>query len=135
MPIMRLYGTSSAPIERVHYSFALFGGALIKHITLQDDRPERIGLRAINRNFFVVLDRDLPGDQSGTPWREKVRLIEEAENIGRGSHVWLTEDYTIEDYLPSLWNTFLNRSPGGRTKIISRSKLDLAEEFTAAAGS
>jgi predicted ATP-dependent endonuclease of OLD family len=42
-----------APIERVHYAFVSYGGALLKHLALTDAHADKLDLRAVNRNFFL----------------------------------------------------------------------------------
>ena len=117
------------PVERVHYVFVSFGGALIKHLTLADALEERVAIRSINRNFAMVIDRDLPQSPGGIPEAEKRRLLAEADALACSDAVWITEGYTVEDYLPPEFiANRLNHDAAGRTRVIG-SKVDLAARF------
>ena len=48
------------PIERVHYAIVSYGGALLKHLTLLQESADKLDLRTVNRNYFIVVDSDLP---------------------------------------------------------------------------
>ncbi|WP_448208665.1 ATP-dependent nuclease [Azospirillum sp. sgz302134] len=117
------------PIERMHYQIATFGGALLKHVTLVEEENDRIALPAINRNFTVVIDRDIPTNAGGIPEAEKRRLVAEAEGMGRPDVVWITDRYTIEDYLPPAITRGCLRHENGRTRVVGMSKMDLAYRF------
>ena len=78
------------------------------------------GVRSINRNFAMVIDRDLPSNQEQTLEIEKTRLLEEAANFGADPQVWITESYTIESYLPADWSgsaKFVRVDADGRTRV------------------
>lgn len=85
-------------IEGAHYSIAFYGGALLSHLTADDDEVDDfINLLRINRNLAVVIDSDrstADEDLNDT----KKRVIGELEAIG--ALAWVTEGYTIENYLP-----------------------------------
>jgi ABC-type branched-subunit amino acid transport system ATPase component len=118
-------------IERVHYAFVSYGGALLKHIGLSEDKPDRVNLRSVNRNFSVVIDRDFTGSE-GVLGEDKRRLIQEASLLDQEDSVWVTERYTIESYLPGSWaprRTHVIEDHAGRVKITGISKVDFARRF------
>jgi energy-coupling factor transporter ATP-binding protein EcfA2 len=117
----------NAPIERIHYTFVTYGGALLKHLTLRDDDPQRIAMRSVNRNFAVIIDRDVTGADAPIS-AEKQRLLTEAAALGHETAVWITEGYTIEDYLPHSCQTWLSKDSMGRT-VVRGSKVELAGKF------
>jgi len=121
-----------APIERVHYAFVSYGGALLKHLSLADETQDIVDLRAVNRNFFLVIDRDLPQDDKREIGAEKKRLLEEAEHLGHGPEIWITQHYTIESYLPPQWEAcrrFVETLENGRTRVAGIGKVELATRF------
>ncbi len=117
-------------VEGNDYQIAFYGGVLIKYISLlgaEDCRLEQLSIRSINRNCYVVIDKDLD-NFDGIPVEsrtEKHRILEEANVINQG--VWVTQYYTIENYLPNKYNNYVVQN-GSRTKIIGR-KIDLADLF------
>jgi energy-coupling factor transporter ATP-binding protein EcfA2 len=122
----------AAPIERVHYAFVSYGGALLKHLALSDASSEKLDLRAVNRNFFIVIDRDMSAESLEPLASEKRRFLHEAEALGRLREIWVTQHYTIESYLPAGWDgtqRFVSTAPEGRTRVIGIDKVDLASRF------
>lgn len=121
------------PIERVHYAFVSYGGALLKHLALTEVHTDKLDLRAVNRNFYVMIDRDLPPDNLGPLANEKQRLLNEAEALGRLPALWVTERYTIESYLPTSWDgtqRFVKEDGDGRTRVgRGITKVELAARF------
>jgi energy-coupling factor transporter ATP-binding protein EcfA2 len=122
----------AVPIERVHYAFVSYGGALLKHLALTDASSEKLDLRAVNRNFFVMVDRDMPAASLEPLAAEKLRFLREAEALNRLPGIWVTQHYTIESYLPEAWDgkrRFVVTTPEGRTRVIGIDKVDLASRF------
>jgi hypothetical protein len=121
----------AAPIERVHYAFVSYGGALLKHLALGGNDPAKVDLRAINRNFAVVIDRDLQPDDDTALTGEKARFLTEAAALGASEQVWITEGYTIESYLPADWPPAVGHivKSGGRVRVQGIAKVDLADRF------
>jgi hypothetical protein len=120
------------PIERVHYAFVSYGGALLKHLALTETHADKLDLRAVNRNFYVMIDRDLSRDDAGPLGAEKQRFLDEAAALGRLPELWVTQPYTIESYLPAAWDgarRFVETDDAGRTRVISISKVELAARF------
>lgn len=85
-------------IEGAHYSIMFYGGVLLSHLTAEDNEvTDFINLLKINRNLAVVIDSDR--SSSGEEVNDtKARVISELDAIGAIS--WVTEGYTIENYLP-----------------------------------
>lgn len=120
------------PIERVQYAFVSYGGALLKYLSLADGAADRLDLRTVNRNFAVMIDRDLAADEAGPLGAEKERLLAEARAIARQPPVWLTQGYTIEAYLPRDWDgarRFIEIAEDGRVRVTGISKVELAARF------
>lgn len=129
-------------VEGINYQIAWYGGALLKYLSLLDtiDGPEQtVCIRSINRNFFLLMDKDFDefrDDDDPDESNAKIRLRKQAQAISEGgpSHpkdrslTWVTERYTVEDYLPSKrfgkWVTKKN----GRT-VIKGKKMALADRF------
>lgn len=131
---LELYSRSvSEPafIELVHYAFVSYGGALLKHIGLTGNQTERVDIRTVNRNFSVVLDRDLvPSDGRISP--DKQRMLDEAALLGSETAIWVTEGYTIESYLPTTWEKgrqHIKTQSSQRVTIEGIGKVDLARRF------
>lgn len=83
-------------IENIHYSFILYGGALMKYYSSSNDG---INLEEINKNSLFIIDNDL-GVES---YKEKIKGGERINSL-------VTKGYTIEDYLPSaFFKTYFDR--------------------------
>ena len=122
----------TAPIERVHYAFVAYGGALIKHVALEETTGVRVDLRAVNRNFALLIDRDFSALDDSEFSGEKGRLLVEARTLGQETAVWITEGYTIENYLPAAWPLRERHSrtdDAGRTRVVGIGKVELATRF------
>lgn len=95
-------------LEGAHYSVLLYGGSTLSHLTAEegdeqgnDERVDDfIRLLRINRNLAIIIDSDrdaLHSDLNAT----KTRIQGEMDAIG--AHVWITDGYTIENYVPRDW--------------------------------
>lgn len=85
-------------IEGAHYSIMFYGGALLNHLTADDEEVDDfINLLGINRNLAVIIDSDRTSQGAGLN-ATKRRVLEELDQIG--APAWVTEGYTIENYLP-----------------------------------
>ncbi|MFI6365241.1 AAA family ATPase [Nocardia sp. NPDC050630] len=85
-------------IEGVHYSIMFYGGALLNHLTAEDEEvTDFIQLAMINRNLAIVIDADNKSEDSEVNETKK-RVKFEFENYG--AKVWITRGYTIENYIP-----------------------------------
>jgi len=82
--------------EGLHYSIMFYGGRLLSNLSFDFDwfNREVIPLLKINRNAFVVIDRD------GKSISEKINDTKSriANEIGEG-HSWITKGREIENYL------------------------------------
>jgi len=82
--------------EGLHYSIMFYGGRLLSNLSFDFDwfNREVIPLLKINRNAFVVLDRD------GKSITEKINETKSriTNEIGEG-HSWITKGREIENYL------------------------------------
>lgn len=130
-------------IEGINYQVAFYGGALLKYLTLEDQDQEGsnlVSIRSLNRKFFIVMDRDKDNfdevvDEEQT---SKHRLLVEAKALAGGERstgvlspsVWITEKYTIEDYLPMSFEKWIKKVDG-KTEIVGR-KIVLADRFRSA---
>lgn len=83
-------------VEGYHYSIMFYGGRLLSNLTLDYDNlsSELIPLLKLNRNCFVVMDRD--GKTISTKLNDTKTRI--ANEIGEGK-VWITKGREIENYL------------------------------------
>lgn len=125
----------NAPIERVHYAFVSYGGALMKHVSLSHGSPDRVDLRSVNRNFALVADRDLSERADGRLAGDKGRLLDEAAALSAESAIWITAGYTIEAYLPEDWSErgrHVITDAAGRLRVQGIGKVDLARRFVEA---
>lgn len=125
----------TAPIERVHYAFVSYGGALLKHVSLSDGSPDRVDLRSVNRNFALVADRDLSELPDGRFAGDKGRLLAESAALSAESAIWVTAGYTIEAYLPEDWperGRHVITDASGRLRVQGIGKVDLARRFVEA---
>lgn len=85
-------------LEGSHYTVMFYGGGLLNHLSA-DDRTttELIQLLRINRNLAIIIDSDISKDD-GDINDTKKRIRDEMDAIG--AYTWITEDYTIENYIP-----------------------------------
>jgi energy-coupling factor transporter ATP-binding protein EcfA2 len=119
------------PIERVHYAIVSYGGALLKHLSICDGTPDKLDLRTVNRNYFVVIDSDLMSAAERPLGLEKARILAEARASGSDPSVWITDRYTIESYLPMAWPERAQsiREAAGRIEVTRITKVELAARF------
>jgi hypothetical protein len=87
--------------EQSHYSVMFYGGSLLNHLTASDE-DEVIGdfirLVTINRNFAVLIDSDR-NFRTDTLNSTKTRVLAELDSAGAMG--WVTDGYTIENYIPA----------------------------------
>lgn len=88
----------SAPslIEGYHYSIMFYGGRLLANLTVDYEnlQEELIPLLKLNRNCFVIMDRD--GKSINTKVNETKKRI--SAELGE-ERVWITKGREIENYL------------------------------------
>lgn len=83
-------------IEGLHFSIMFYGGRLLSHLSFENDKiiSELIPLLKLNRNAFVVMDRD--GFSSKVKINQtKTRIKNELGN----KNSWITKGREIENYL------------------------------------
>jgi hypothetical protein len=86
-------------VENGHYSIMFYGGALLSHLTVEDDAEvdDFIHLLRLNRNAAVVIDSDR-SDEGDDLNSTKRRVLDELAKIK--APAWVTDGYTIENYIP-----------------------------------
>jgi len=87
-----------ALVEGAHFSIMFYGGALLSHLTADDaEVNDFINLLRINRNLALVIDSDRASEGDALN-ATKQRVIAELEALD--APAWVTEGYTIENYIP-----------------------------------
>lgn len=93
------------PLENIDYAFCFYGGSSLSHFSAKDTN-EFIEMTKINKNIAIIIDNDNDFEFNANdlffylnPESAKSRV---ADEISRrpGGVVWITEKYTIENYLP-----------------------------------
>ena len=87
-------------VEGEHFSIMFYGGALLSELSPEDlSVDEFVSLPRINRNFSIVIDSDRQSESAKiNATKARVRDAFEQERV-RGV-VWITQGYTIENYVP-----------------------------------
>ena len=107
-------------VEGVHYTIMFYGGALLAHLSVDDDAlSDFIKLRDLNRNIAVVLDSDKSGGRAKL--KPAVQRIRD-EMTGERGVVWVTKGREIENYVaPELLHEALaqvhSKSYGGQVAV------------------
>jgi ABC-type thiamine transport system ATPase subunit len=96
-----------APVENRDYAFCTYGGANLSHFSVVE-QDAFVDMVCINRNMVIVIDRDndfaLGATDCINKSSAKYRVINEFKSRDLPkSHVWVTDGYTIESYLPRLF--------------------------------
>jgi len=98
-------------IEGVHYSIMFYGGRLLNHLSMRDPEVEDfISLRRLNRNIMIVIDSDKTSAHKHINATKK-RVRDEFNSNGEDGFAWITDGYTIENYVP---NDLLKRAVDAR---------------------
>ncbi|MDB5800612.1 MAG: protein putative AbiEii toxin, Type system [Rhodocyclales bacterium] len=124
------------PTENVDYSFAFYGGSSLSHFTAQEAEGF-IDMLKINRNFGIVMDRDLDlvTDESShivctTPNSAKAKIMGAVNGMGaRNSFVWVTDEYTMESYLPAKFSEKYFNNLNNRFNLKSGTKVHVAANY------
>lgn len=106
-------------IEGLHFSIMFYGGRLLSHLSFENEKiiQELIPLLKLNRNAFVIMDRD--GFSNNTKINEtKTRIKNELGD--RNS--WITKGREIENYLTE--KTLKNWLQVEKIRIDSNKKLE-----------
>lgn len=87
-------------IEGLHYSIMFYGGGLLKHLTSNDEEvTDFIHLRRLNRYLAILIDSDKTSSRK--PINDtKRRVRDEFNGDGVKGFAWITDGYTIENYVP-----------------------------------
>ncbi len=99
-------------IEGIHYTIMFYGGGLLRHLTPEDPADpglavtqheeevnDFISLRRLNRHLAVVIDSDRTSAHK--PVNATKRRVRDEFNSSDGpGHAWITDGYTIENYVP-----------------------------------
>lgn len=86
-------------IEGLHYSIMFYGGRLLNHLTVTDHEvTEFIELRRLNRYTAIVIDSDKTSARAKISATKK-RVIDEFDRDSTTGFAWVTEGYTIENYV------------------------------------
>ncbi|MFJ9807129.1 ATP-dependent nuclease [Streptomyces sp. NPDC101158] len=88
-------------IEGLHYSIMFYGGGLLNQLTSLDEAVQGfIELRRLNRHLAIIIDSDKT--YASKPINDtKKRIRTEFESGERPGFAWVTEGYTIENYVPA----------------------------------
>lgn len=127
------------PRENLDFSFVFYGGSMLGHFT-SNGTPGLIDMFSVNRNSIVIMDRDLDFQRASNG--DEVCINEECVKYqvwadfttskSATGYCWLTDGYTIESYLPSVFRYKYFRMFASRLKKISGySKVVIAEKFMA----
>jgi ABC-type ATPase involved in cell division len=86
-------------IEGLHYSIMFYGGRLLNHLTATDHEvTDFIELRRLNRYTSIVIDSDKKTTRAKISATKK-RVIDEFDRDSTTGFAWVTEGYTIENYV------------------------------------
>lgn len=85
-------------VEGAHYSIMFYGGGLLNHLSASEEPSVFINLLKLNRNLALIIDSDKTSSRKQLN-ATKRRVIEEVEHIN--ALAWVTEGYTIENYVPN----------------------------------
>ncbi|WP_055446039.1 AAA family ATPase [Lacinutrix mariniflava] len=113
--------------EGLHYVIMFYGGRLLSNLSFDFEwlKKEVIPLLKINRNAYVVIDRD--GKTINTKLNEtKVRIKEE---IGE-NRCWITKGREIENYLSDeTLSNWLNENHKYKVEIVNNKNIKLEENI------
>ncbi|MFI9595747.1 AAA family ATPase [Nonomuraea sp. NPDC052265] len=93
---------SKAPelVEGIHYSIMFYGGRLLNHLSALDPEvSDFISLRRLNRYIAILIDSDKVSARKPINHTKK-RVRDEFNNADYPGHAWITDGYTIENYVP-----------------------------------
>lgn len=88
-------------IEGIHYSIMFYGGKLLSSLSVDGvEVDDFIALRLLNRHMAILIDSDNTSEDSSVN-TTKQRIIDELEKSEEPSIAWVTDSYTIENYVPA----------------------------------
>lgn len=120
--------------QNIDYIFCMYGGSALSHFDAasQPTKTDAISMLRVNRNSFIVVDRDLDFDTvDGVLTKTKAKSPKyDAIDALPDSH-WLTGGYTIESYLPTTYmsNGYLELNEKRLVVTDKLSKVDLARKY------
>ncbi|MFC7896398.1 AAA family ATPase [Streptomyces sp. NPDC057381] len=87
-------------VEGIHYSIMFYGGGLLNHLTSTDEEvTDFIKLRRLNRHLAIIIDSDKT--YASMPINDtKKRVRSEFNRESTNGFAWVTQGYTIENYVP-----------------------------------
>ncbi|WP_285416088.1 ATP-binding protein [Pseudomonas sp. efr-133-TYG-5] len=116
---------TAAPKENHDYAFLPYGGSMLKHYSANHEAG-LIDMFRINRNSFVVMDRDLDFLDASKPGGTELTKSRFLKDVAS----WLTQEYTMESYLPTaFFERYFSIVDGRVVKDSGYSKTDIAEFF------
>ncbi|MER5266938.1 AAA family ATPase [Actinosynnema sp. NPDC002837] len=91
-------------IEGIHYSIMFYGGRLLSSLSTDDpdqagDVTDFISLRRLNRNVAILIDSDKKSPDAPLN-ATKSRVVDALSDDTISSFAWVTDGYTIENYVP-----------------------------------
>lgn len=88
-------------IEGIHYSIMFYGGKLLSSLSVDEVEIEDfISLRLLNRHMAILIDSDKTSADDSIN-ATKQRIINELGRSEEPSIAWVTDGYTIENYVPA----------------------------------
>lgn len=132
-----IHNGKTLPIENIQFSFLFYGGSMLNHFSGARS-TDLIEIFSINQNSVVVMDRDLDFevDENGhtipkSTMSAKAKMCAEISSFScSGGYCWVTQNYTIENYLPSEFRDKYYVMEDERLKpITSMRKTVVAEVF------
>jgi hypothetical protein len=92
--------TDGKLIEGIHYSIMFYGGRLLSSLSANEvEIKDFISLRRLNRHMAILIDSDKTSAVDSVS-ATKLRICEELEKSEEPSVAWVTDYYTIENYVP-----------------------------------
>ena len=87
-------------VEGIHFSIMFYGGSLLKHLSGSDleEVEEFVQLQRLNRHVAILIDSDVLSPD-GEVNAAKARVVKEV--LAGDGFAWVTEGYTIENYVPT----------------------------------
>jgi hypothetical protein len=120
------------PREHVDFVFAYHGGALLSHLAIRENgNDHRANILRLNRNFAIVMDRDLDFDESkpAKGQRAKEEIVNCAKDLPTCAAL-VTPGYTIESCLPSQFrNKYFSIASEGRLRLERSTKVGVATRY------
>ncbi len=86
--------------EGVHYSIMYYGGSLLRDLCVDDELvSEFVKLRRLNRHLAVIIDSDRTSEAASIS-ATKQRIVDQFAKSDESGFAWVTDGYTIENYVP-----------------------------------